>query len=214
MNEFQVLPFLFAKISTFKTIFYLFVHETHRERGRDTGRGRTRLPVGRPTWDSIPITTWAKGRHSTTKSPRSPPNIHLILGFRSKAKPFECSFLVVFITFPCSTIIVNLSFLPPWGLGASELCLLLTISVRLLNWPKVATLTLSGFEAEWSLHGISVILCPGVWLCPSPWPHPHPLLFTPSMSSNHSSLSALPQAMQAYFKCRPFALPVAPPRAL
>ena len=27
---------------------------TERERGRDTGRGRSRLHVGSPTWDSIP----------------------------------------------------------------------------------------------------------------------------------------------------------------
>ena len=26
--------------------FYLFIHETPRERGRDTGRERSRLPVG------------------------------------------------------------------------------------------------------------------------------------------------------------------------
>ena len=26
----------------------------HTERGRDTGRGRSRLHVGSPTWDSIP----------------------------------------------------------------------------------------------------------------------------------------------------------------
>ena len=34
--------------------FYLFIHERHRERGRDIGRGRSRLPVGSPMWDSIP----------------------------------------------------------------------------------------------------------------------------------------------------------------
>ena len=34
--------------------FYLFIHERHTERGRDTGRGRSRLPVGSPMWDSIP----------------------------------------------------------------------------------------------------------------------------------------------------------------
>ena len=33
---------------------YLFIHERHRERGRDTGRGRSRLPAGSPMWDSIP----------------------------------------------------------------------------------------------------------------------------------------------------------------
>ena len=32
----------------------LFTHERHRETGRDTGRGRIRLPAGSPTWDSIP----------------------------------------------------------------------------------------------------------------------------------------------------------------
>ena len=35
--------------------FYLFIHERHREkeRGRDTGRGRSRLHAGSPMWDSI-----------------------------------------------------------------------------------------------------------------------------------------------------------------
>ena len=41
-------------------IFYFFKDlliyswETQRERGRDTGRGRSRLHAGSPTWDSIP----------------------------------------------------------------------------------------------------------------------------------------------------------------
>ena len=40
--------------SLFK-IFYLFILERHRERGRDTGRGRTRTSHGgRWMWDSIP----------------------------------------------------------------------------------------------------------------------------------------------------------------
>ena len=34
--------------------FYLFIHESHRERGRDISRGRSRLPVGSLMWDSIP----------------------------------------------------------------------------------------------------------------------------------------------------------------
>ena len=34
--------------------FYLFIHERHRERGRDMGRGRSRLHAGSPAWDSIP----------------------------------------------------------------------------------------------------------------------------------------------------------------
>ena len=31
--------------------FYLFIHERHREKGRDTGRGRSRLPGGTGSWD-------------------------------------------------------------------------------------------------------------------------------------------------------------------
>ena len=34
--------------------FYLFIHERHRERGRDIGRGIRRLPAESPTQDSIP----------------------------------------------------------------------------------------------------------------------------------------------------------------
>ena len=33
--------------------FYLFMTDTHRERGRDTGRGRSRLHAGSPMGDSI-----------------------------------------------------------------------------------------------------------------------------------------------------------------
>ena len=43
--RFDVLSFLFK-------IFFI-IHEKHRERGRDTGRGRSRLPVGNLMWDSI-----------------------------------------------------------------------------------------------------------------------------------------------------------------
>ena len=34
--------------------FYLFIHERHKERGRDTGRGRGRVPVGSLMQNSIP----------------------------------------------------------------------------------------------------------------------------------------------------------------
>ena len=34
--------------------FYLFIHERHREKGRDIGRGRSRLPVGSLMQDLIP----------------------------------------------------------------------------------------------------------------------------------------------------------------
>ena len=31
--------------------FYLFIHERHTERGRDIGRGRSRLHEGSPMWE-------------------------------------------------------------------------------------------------------------------------------------------------------------------
>ena len=34
--------------------FYLLIHESRRERGRDTGKGRSRLSAGSPMQDSIP----------------------------------------------------------------------------------------------------------------------------------------------------------------
>ena len=37
----------------FKDFIYLLMRNTERERSRDTGRGRSRLHVGSPTWDSI-----------------------------------------------------------------------------------------------------------------------------------------------------------------
>ena len=33
---------------------YLFMKDTHTHRGKDTGRGRSRLHAGTPMWDSIP----------------------------------------------------------------------------------------------------------------------------------------------------------------
>ena len=39
---------------TYLLTYLLFIHERHRERGRDIGRGRSRLHAGRPMQDSIP----------------------------------------------------------------------------------------------------------------------------------------------------------------
>ena len=61
----------YSKPKLFFLRFYLFIHKRDRERGRDIGRGRTRPP----TWKLMPdarITTWAKGRRSTTEPPRHP----------------------------------------------------------------------------------------------------------------------------------------------
>ena len=52
-----------------------FMRDKERERGRDIGRGRSRLPARSPMWDSIPdpwITPWGKGRCSTAEPPRPP----------------------------------------------------------------------------------------------------------------------------------------------
>ena len=54
----------------------LFIHERHRERGGDIGRGRSRLHT-RSAWcgtgsQDPGILTWAKGRCSTTEPPRHP----------------------------------------------------------------------------------------------------------------------------------------------
>ena len=46
------IPFSFFKLLFFK-IFFLNVFNHDRERGADTGRGRSRLHAGRLTWDSI-----------------------------------------------------------------------------------------------------------------------------------------------------------------
>ena len=37
-----------------KRFFFIYSWEIHTERGRDTGRGRSRLHAGSPMWDSIP----------------------------------------------------------------------------------------------------------------------------------------------------------------
>ena len=57
--------------------FYVFIHERHieKERGRDTGRERSRLYAGSPMWDSIlglQIMPWAEDRRSTPEPPRRP----------------------------------------------------------------------------------------------------------------------------------------------
>ena len=46
--------FLFIILDFLKDFIYLFMKDTQRERGRDTGRGRSRLHAGSPMWDSIP----------------------------------------------------------------------------------------------------------------------------------------------------------------
>ena len=40
-------------VFVFSKDFYLFINERHTERGRDIGKGRSRLPVRNLMWDSI-----------------------------------------------------------------------------------------------------------------------------------------------------------------
>ena len=83
----QVLPCLISYSSAISNIFkrfYLFIHERHRkkERGKDTGRGRSRLHAGRLTWDSIlGLQDHALGRRQvlTTEQSRLPENKDLLL---------------------------------------------------------------------------------------------------------------------------------------
>ena len=84
-------------LSLFKR-YYLFIHERHRERGRDTGRGRTRLPAGNLMQD------WIPGPRGHTQSRRQmlnhwatqvPVHISLLsnslgLGFQDRKKKSVC----------------------------------------------------------------------------------------------------------------------------
>ena len=61
--------FLFLKI------LFIYSWETHRERGRDIGRGRRRLHAGSQTWDSIPGFWDHTLRQAPTTEPPRRPNI-------------------------------------------------------------------------------------------------------------------------------------------
>ena len=77
-----IFGFCLSHFILFLNFIYLLMGDW--KRGRDiTGRGRSRLPAGSLMEDWIPgpgITTWAKGRYSTTEPPRCP-SAFLILIF-------------------------------------------------------------------------------------------------------------------------------------
>ena len=55
------------------------MRDTQKERGRDTGRGRSRLHAGSPMWDSFPglqdhTLSQKADRHLTVEQPRPPNN--------------------------------------------------------------------------------------------------------------------------------------------
>ena len=67
--------FLVLNCVSFFLRFCLYIHARHTERGRDIGRGRSRLLWGawcRTRSQDHRIMTWAKSRHSTTEPPRHP----------------------------------------------------------------------------------------------------------------------------------------------
>ena len=69
------LSFLFLFLFIFLRILIIYSQETHIERGRDIGRGRSRLPQGtqRGTQSrEARLMPRAKGRCSTTEPPRHP----------------------------------------------------------------------------------------------------------------------------------------------
>ena len=77
-GKYLALQFWNHRVALFLTSFFLnFFYDSHRERGRDTGRGRSRLhaPGAQSGIRSqvSRITPWAKDRHQTTAPPRDPP---------------------------------------------------------------------------------------------------------------------------------------------
>ena len=75
-GKYLALQFWNRRVALFLTSFINFFYDSHRERGRDTGRGRSRLHAlwvrhGIRTWVSR-IATWAKGRCQTPVPPRDP----------------------------------------------------------------------------------------------------------------------------------------------
>ena len=81
---------LFFLIFFIKINKFLFMIVTHTERGRDIGRGRSRLHAPgarRGTRSRVSrIAPWAKGRRQTTTPPRDPP----LIRFRTKNMHTSC----------------------------------------------------------------------------------------------------------------------------
>ena len=75
-GKYLALQFWNRRVALFLTSFINFFYDSHRERGRDTGRGRSRL---RALWVQrgirsrvTRIATWAKGRCQTAEPPWHP----------------------------------------------------------------------------------------------------------------------------------------------
>ena len=87
--------------------FYLFIHR-HRERGWDTGRGKSRLHTGSPMWDSIPgLQDHTPGcRRCQTAAPPGLPLFLIVISILAlNVNILECCFSQVY-----STAFISLSF--------------------------------------------------------------------------------------------------------
>ena len=87
------LPFILFFIYFFSQRFYLFIHERHTEKGRDTGRGKSRLPVGSPMWDSIPGLWDQDLSRRQDAQPLSHPGVPLFLLKQILKMPFTAKLL-------------------------------------------------------------------------------------------------------------------------
>ena len=76
-GKYLALKFWNHRVALCLTSFLIFFYDSHRERGRDTGRGRSRLhaPGAQSGIRSrvSRIATWAKGKCQTTEPPRDSP---------------------------------------------------------------------------------------------------------------------------------------------
>ena len=75
-GKYLALQFWNRRVALFLTSFLKFFYDSHRERGRDTGRGRSRLhaPGAQSGIRSrvSRIVPWAKDRQQTTATPKDP----------------------------------------------------------------------------------------------------------------------------------------------
>ena len=80
------------RLALFLTFKKKFFYDSHRERGRDTGRGRSRLhALGAQSGirsQVFRIAPWAKDRHQTT----APPRDHLFLTTRGPSTVFHSGY--------------------------------------------------------------------------------------------------------------------------
>ena len=101
-GKYLALQFWNRRVALCLTSFFNFFYDSHRERGRDTGRGRSRLhaPGAQSGIRSrvSRITHWAKGRCHTASPPRDP----LFLTSRGPSRLFSTVAAPLFM-YSCET---------------------------------------------------------------------------------------------------------------